>query len=295
MNSRCQWSCNFCHGEGSFTSADVNTQQLIDALLKFREYFGFNEVHFTGGEPTLNEDLPAMISAAHDLGFVTKLTSNGYHEIRRYLKCIDAGLNEINISLHTLNGAGLANIMYPRRPQQWGERAVARQLDLIHTIEDKIKVKINTVVTYSEKEALEIVGWIKNSSPKIEWRLADALSLQGTAYAAIDRVLNKLSAKALAIQITRGCSSASISLEDKDGFKFKVKRILPFKLDPLCKNCPLDERGGCNEYFYGPRLENVGGELSVRSCLYRSEHPYTIPINDYFLTEIAKNLKTIIG
>ncbi|GGY27471.1 hypothetical protein GCM10010384_38220 [Streptomyces djakartensis] len=47
------------------------------ALAAVRGSLPTNEVHFTGGEPTLHPDLPGLITIARRLGLTVGLTSNG--------------------------------------------------------------------------------------------------------------------------------------------------------------------------------------------------------------------------
>ncbi|MFH1654334.1 MAG: radical SAM protein [Pseudomonadota bacterium] len=127
MHVPCQWTCNFCHMEGSFISTPIhNNTELQKALFQFREKFGFNEIHFTGGEPTIHPELIDMIKLANQLGFTTKITTNGYTDPEHYFRCIEAGLDEINVSVHTLSGIKLSKIMRPVREESWGEEAVAK-------------------------------------------------------------------------------------------------------------------------------------------------------------------------
>ncbi len=69
-------------------------------LLGDARSIGASVVEFSGGEPTLRSDLSEIVSAAHDLGYRTKLVSNGYlltpHAIDNLLS---AGLDHLAISI----------------------------------------------------------------------------------------------------------------------------------------------------------------------------------------------------
>lgn len=72
---------------------------------RIREAFahGFQELAFSGGEPTLRADLPDLVALARQIGFArVSITTNGrrlvYREYARSL--LDAGLTGVSISLH---------------------------------------------------------------------------------------------------------------------------------------------------------------------------------------------------
>lgn len=110
LNSDCQYKCKFCHQEGGIQTKNVDVKEVIAALIFFRKELNFTKVHFTGGEPTLYENLPHLLTLAKKLNFTTALTTNGQFETKtlRYLK--KCGLDSINFSLHTMNDRAFLNI-----------------------------------------------------------------------------------------------------------------------------------------------------------------------------------------
>jgi MoaA/NifB/PqqE/SkfB family radical SAM enzyme len=75
-------------------------------------------LHFTGGEPTLARDLPAMVCHARQRGIPhVSLTSNGVAPWPRLEALVDGGVDEIRISLDARD-AGLAELM-SARPRAW--------------------------------------------------------------------------------------------------------------------------------------------------------------------------------
>ena len=75
----CNFRCPFCHNSQML---DGSAQQLMET----EEFFRFLEkrqglldgVCVTGGEPTLQQSLPAFLKRIKDLGFKVKLDTNGY-------------------------------------------------------------------------------------------------------------------------------------------------------------------------------------------------------------------------
>lgn len=75
----CNFRCPFCHNAGLVTciSADerIDTEEIL-AYLKKRQGI-LDGVCITGGEPTLQHDLPEFIRAIRALGYAVKLDTNG--------------------------------------------------------------------------------------------------------------------------------------------------------------------------------------------------------------------------
>ena len=77
----CNFRCPFCHN-ASLVLAD----RADDAVMPEEEFFAFlsrrrgmlEGVCVTGGEPTLQPDLPAFLARIKDLGYAVKLDTNGY-------------------------------------------------------------------------------------------------------------------------------------------------------------------------------------------------------------------------
>lgn len=88
----CDFRCPFCH---NFELVDGTAQPLMDES----EFFAYLEkrrglldgVAITGGEPCLHPDLPRLLERAKDMGFGTKLDTNGYHP-KMLGALLDAGL-----------------------------------------------------------------------------------------------------------------------------------------------------------------------------------------------------------
>lgn len=84
----CNFRCPFCHNGGLVLGADkceVIPEEEIFAVLKRRQGI-LQGVCITGGEPTLQPDLPEFIGKVRALGFRVKLDTNGYRpEVLRSL------------------------------------------------------------------------------------------------------------------------------------------------------------------------------------------------------------------
>ncbi len=76
----CNFCCPFCHNGDLVlhpTIYNIISEEDIFAFLKKRKGI-LTGVCITGGEPTLQKDLPEFIAKVRDLGYLIKLDTNGY-------------------------------------------------------------------------------------------------------------------------------------------------------------------------------------------------------------------------
>ena len=88
----CDFRCPYCH---NFELADGTAKPVMDsdellAFLKKRQGL-LDGVAITGGEPCLSPGLPELLGQIRELGFATKLDTNGYHP-DMLGRILDAGL-----------------------------------------------------------------------------------------------------------------------------------------------------------------------------------------------------------
>jgi radical SAM protein with 4Fe4S-binding SPASM domain len=99
---RCNNDCAHCYNARSRNFPEIDTQawkSIIDRLWEI----GIPHIVFTGGEPTLREDLPELIAYAQNKGQVTGLNTNGRRlSDRNYLnRLVEAGLDHVQITLES--------------------------------------------------------------------------------------------------------------------------------------------------------------------------------------------------
>ena len=79
----CNFRCPFCHNSELVLPEKIRKLQLVpenDILYFLREREKFlDALCITGGEPTLQEDLPRFIERVKQLGLLVKLDTNGSH------------------------------------------------------------------------------------------------------------------------------------------------------------------------------------------------------------------------
>ena len=74
----CNWRCPFCHNSG-LLSCPAEASMETEAFLRFLQSRKglLDGVCISGGEPTLQKDLPALMESIRQMGYAIKLDTNG--------------------------------------------------------------------------------------------------------------------------------------------------------------------------------------------------------------------------
>ena len=99
---RCNNACSHCYNARSrdFPELDTSTwKKILDRLWDLR----IPHVVFTGGEPTIREDLPELIKHAENNGQITGLNTNGRKlSDPRYMEAlVEAGLDHVQVTFES--------------------------------------------------------------------------------------------------------------------------------------------------------------------------------------------------
>ncbi len=99
---RCNNDCSHCYNEKARAKEELSTDEWLIVLNQLWEA-GIPHIVFTGGEPTLREDLPDLISHAEKLGQITGINTNGrkLKEERFVDTLVQAGLDHAQITLES--------------------------------------------------------------------------------------------------------------------------------------------------------------------------------------------------
>ncbi len=102
LTYRCNNDCAHCYNARPRSFAEQDTAHWKHILDRIWEQ-GIPHVVFTGGEPTLRDDLPELIAHAERNGQITGLNTNGRRlSDRRFVeRLIEAGLDHVQITLES--------------------------------------------------------------------------------------------------------------------------------------------------------------------------------------------------
>lgn len=101
VTHNCNSRCITCSHWKSQSQDDLTLTELVDILHQLKA-FGVIDLNFTGGEPLLRDDLPAIVRGAHDLKFKRiGITTNGLLLTREKIEqLVENGLTSIYTSLN---------------------------------------------------------------------------------------------------------------------------------------------------------------------------------------------------
>lgn len=102
LTFRCQNDCVHCYAGGPHETPELSTAQWKKVIDKLSD-IGVFILTFTGGEPTLREDLPELLLYSQNKGIVTGLISNGRKlKDEDYVKLLEkSGLDFAQITLES--------------------------------------------------------------------------------------------------------------------------------------------------------------------------------------------------
>jgi len=103
LTQECNYRCFFCHREGQlFTAKNELTPDEIERLVKIASRLGIRKVKLTGGEPTMREDITEIVRRIKPYVIDLSMTTNGSRLKELAKPLAKAGLDRVNVSLHSL-------------------------------------------------------------------------------------------------------------------------------------------------------------------------------------------------
>lgn len=165
VTSRCNLKCKFCFADSGINGTDPDIETIGMQFKKVMKSSGNCNIQISGGEPTLREDLPDIISMALSEGFkFIQLNTNGIKlaEYDYYKKLKDAGLKSIFLQFDGVTGDIFTNL---RGKDILNEK--------IKVIENSKRLGIGvvlvcTVVPHINDEMLwKIIGFGLNNAPTV--------------------------------------------------------------------------------------------------------------------------------
>jgi len=174
LTYRCNLDCPYCktiaRSEAELRARPQKrltwTLAQFEALLDAHQGTPLRHLHFTGGEATLLPELAAMIRLAKARGVERlSVTTNGTLPPRRYLALIDAGLDDVRVSMDAAD-PGLGAAM-TGRPHAWS-RAI-ETLAMLGSAKREGRtffLIVNTVISAANRvQVPELVAFLLSHGP----------------------------------------------------------------------------------------------------------------------------------
>lgn len=154
----CQNDCIHCYAGGPHRTSELNTVQWKQAIDRLSE-IGVFIVTFTGGEPTLREDLEELLLYAQNKGMVTGLITNGRKlKDKAYVNELEkAGLDFVQVTLESHKPE--VHDQMTAAKGSWNETVAG----IRNAMESQIYVTTNSTLSkYSASDFLETIDFIKS-------------------------------------------------------------------------------------------------------------------------------------
>lgn len=167
LTEKCNLRCTYCMPENGVELSPreelMTTAELVEIATLFVNN-GVTKIRLTGGEPLLRKDFPEILTQLSKLPVELSLTTNAIlvdRHIDTFKKC---GLENINVSLDTLNPEKFDAIT--KRNQF--EKAYSNILLLI---KKGFRVKLNVVLLkdFNENEIIDFVNFTKNNAVSVRF------------------------------------------------------------------------------------------------------------------------------
>lgn len=310
VTNDCQWSCDFCHNEGTelpssqtkrvsvFLDESAKFLPEVGAMIPNDEIFerldllrkmGLEEVHLTGGEPTLNVDLSEVVKGFVSRGFKVKMTTNGQAQPNMTRRLVDAGISGMTFSILSFDvDEFLATQNIKSAP--WAKAMIAREKDNILLAKSLgIDVKINTVVLGEFDHAR--VDKVREFAQEHGIKLILLPSL-GKGSSSKDAVLEYAQRHAVLTGETQFTNSSKGSRHFilPDGTPMDAKYIRLYQPDVVCRGCEHKGKDSCVEGFYGIRVELREGEPYARLCVQKSNEMTVMRLDSFWEKDLIGSL-----
>jgi MoaA/NifB/PqqE/SkfB family radical SAM enzyme len=187
LGLRCDVRCKFCYDERVPASQKgwLDTADAIQALDKFRLYYGNEFIDFMGGEPTLHPAILDIVGHAAAIGLRPTVITHGMHLSRpaRAAAFAEAGIHDFLVSVHA-TGAAAAEI-HGRGRDNFGRQV--RALDNLQAlgipfrfnvtmIRDNL-VQLEAVARLAVEKGARVVNFL-TFNPYFEWEADPQIPFQ---------------------------------------------------------------------------------------------------------------------
>jgi GTP 3',8-cyclase len=265
LTDRCNLRCTYCMPAEGLPWLPSDTR-LTDAelvrVVRVAVDLGVEDIRFTGGEPLLRPNLPAIVRdiASHPSAPRISITTNGIGLAKVAAELKDAGLHRVNVSLDTLD------------PERFKELTRRNRIDdVFRGLEAAAEaglmpVKVNAVLMrgVNDVEAVDLLGFCLDRGYELRFIEQMPLDAQHAwnreEMIAADEILDLLGKQYTVVpdEEPRGSQPAERFRVHKDGVDLGTVGIIGSVTRPFC--------GACDRV----RLTADG---AVRNCLFaRDEH-----------------------
>jgi cyclic pyranopterin phosphate synthase len=164
LTQRCNHSCFFCHHEGEEPSDSEMTSAEIESLVRLVGRYGVRRVKLTGGEPLLRSDILDIIRRLSPITDDLSLTTNGQSLEQTAYELKNAGLDRINVSLHSLDPRVYQNLT-GKNDLELVKRGILKSVEVGLS---PVKVNVTLIKGYNEDEIHSLIEFAAESNTTLQ-------------------------------------------------------------------------------------------------------------------------------
>ena len=165
VTNACNYNCFFCHREGHKVEGGEMTPQEIGRLVRILSGQGIRTVKLTGGEPLIRRDVEDIIREIRAAGVEEiSIVTNGWFLPERACSLKEAGLDRVNISIHSLKKDVYKRITGVDGLER-ALKAVDRALECGLTT---VKVNFTVIRGYNEGELWDMVNFASRKGIRLQ-------------------------------------------------------------------------------------------------------------------------------
>lgn len=296
LTQDCNLSCAYCHREGVGKLESRLDPMLALKIIKACYIAGMRKFKFIGGEPTLYSDLPSIIEEMSWPDVDISLISNGLFDQSFLAKCLDAGLDRVNISIHAWDSPKSMLL------SGMGQNQLDDFFDNIEFLLAKQKVcKFNYVFLRGadRTELFSIIDWINRQKQTLD--ILNVLypspdSKLSDEYCDFEEIRSIITqnyglTQSLIHDNAHSLPSERLYLEDGGVInlkKFTLNTFLPFN---CCNDCHCREI--CREGILAMRLSL---DACLQPCLLRTDNRLDLSeLAGYSTPDLANSIASYIS
>lgn len=303
LTGKCNMACEFCiYKIKDFYSPEIHspefiemqpTRDLYDALEKMKNELNFNVVHFTGGEPTLSENIRQIAEMAKKLGLLTSICSNLIN-IKKLLTLLNRRLiGELTFSYFPLDGKGNRGSL-PEHvgPNVARSKTVEENIQFIRLNFPELKIKTNICISAHTdlKDLKRFIQWCweRNIVPRIQRdRSMDRIS--GATQKTIN-LLKMLKMKPNKVVIRVPGNTELCKFKNSDGEEVIIKLFNQnFRLQTICNFC--NDRNGCAKSLSTIRLYDTKNDPKLCFCTSNNGDFAHLALDQFVKSEVFAEIK----
>ncbi len=235
----CNFSCSYCLPNGYKKCGKANFLRIeeIERLVDVFAQLGVSKIRITGGEPTVRKDftqIAALISSHPKINNVA-FTTNGYRLRENAQKWRNAGINNINISIDSLNEEKFFSVTAHNRLKE-----VLEGVDeAIRVGFEKIKINVVLLKNINDDEIDDYLNWAKHAPISIRFielmQTGDNLAYFQKYHLPANIISEKLRQNNWRLKKKDITAGPAQEFEHED-YQGSVGFIAPYSKD-FCKNC----------------------------------------------------------